>query len=86
VSSKGQLTVEATSSSAAAAERAVGTAARRRPSVTLTVYDSAGKLIGTLKNGKKGRYKGRFKLKTRPDRITVRSSRGGAATRAVSGG
>jgi hypothetical protein len=62
---KGELRVEASSSSSSA---------------TLKVYVSAtDELIGTLSGGK-----GQFSWPTNPQNITVRSSLGGSATRAVS--
>jgi hypothetical protein len=51
---------------------------------TLTVYVSAtNTLIGTLSNDGGGRYRGEFDWPTNPQNITVRSSLGGSATRAV---
>ncbi|MGB7923166.1 MAG: hypothetical protein WCF57_07975 [Pyrinomonadaceae bacterium] len=44
---------------------------------------STGALIGTL-SGSGGRYSGQFSVSTNPQNITVRSSLGGSATRAVS--
>jgi hypothetical protein len=53
-------------------------------SATLTATVSAtGQLIGTLTNDGGGRYSGRFTWSTNPQNITVRSSLGGSATRAV---
>ena len=64
-----ELRVEATSSNANA---------------TLTVYvTSTNTLIGTLRNEGGGRYRGDFSWSTNPQNITVRSSLGGQATRAV---
>ena len=64
-----RLRIEATSTSASA---------------TLTAYVSAtGQLIGTLTNDGGGRYSGRFTWPTNPQNVTVRSSLGGSATRAV---
>jgi len=66
---KGQLSVEATSTSATA---------------TLQVYvSSSGALIGTLSNAGGGRYRGQFALASNPQTITVKSSLGGSATKAV---
>jgi hypothetical protein len=52
---------------------------------TLTVYDwKTKKAIGKLKrSGKKGPYTGTFQLPKKPERISVRSSRGGGATKEV---
>jgi hypothetical protein len=67
--SKRALRVEATSS---------------RSNVTLQVFvTSSGQLIGTLANNGGGRYGGQFNVSTNPQRITVRSSLGGQATRSV---
>jgi hypothetical protein len=67
-SSKRELRVEATGSNASA---------------TLKVYVTAtGALIGTLMNSG-GKYAGQFAWSTNPQNITVRSSLGGTATRAV---
>lgn len=64
-----QLRVEATGSNASA---------------TLTVYvTSTNALIGTLRNEGGGRYRGDFSWPTNPQHITVRSSLGGSASRAV---
>jgi hypothetical protein len=64
-----QLRVEATSSNASA---------------TLRVYvTSTNTLIGTLRNEGGGRYRGDFSVSSNPQNITVRSSLGGSATRAV---
>jgi hypothetical protein len=64
-----QLRVEATSSNASA---------------TLQVYVTAtNTLIGTLRNEGGGRYRGDFSWSSNPQNITVRSSLGGSATRAV---
>jgi hypothetical protein len=64
-----QLRVEATSSNASA---------------TLQVYvSSTNTLIGTLRNEGGGRYRGEFSLSSNPQNITVRSSLGGSATKAV---
>ncbi|MFN3648935.1 MAG: PQQ-binding-like beta-propeller repeat protein [Armatimonadota bacterium] len=77
-----QLTVEATSTAA----DGLAAAARRLRKPALTVYDTrTGKAIGKLKHVRKNEYRGRFKVRIRPDRVTVRSSRGGASTRVVSG-
>jgi hypothetical protein len=68
-SSKRVLRVEATSTSSNA---------------TLQVFVSAtGQLIGTLSNSGGGQYRGQFNSATNPQNITVRSSLGGVATRAV---
>jgi hypothetical protein len=64
-----QLRVEATSSNSSA---------------TLNVYvTSTSTLIGSLRNEGGGRYRGDFSLSSNPQNITVRSSLGGSATRAV---
>jgi len=68
-SSKRRLRVEATSS---------------RSNATLQVFvTSSGQLIGTLTNNGGGRFGGEFNWATNPQRITVRSSFGGQATRSV---
>jgi hypothetical protein len=68
-SSKRTLRVEATST---------------RSNATLQVFvTSSGQLIGTLTNNGGGRYGGQFSWSTNPQRITVRSSFGGQATRTV---
>lgn len=68
-SSKRELRVEATSSSASA---------------TLKVYVTAtNQLIGTLSNNGGGRYARQFTWSSNPQNITVRSSLGGSATKAV---
>ena len=55
-----------------------------RSSATLTAYvTSTGQRIGTLNNEGGGRYRGEFTWPTNPQNITVRSSLGGSATRAV---
>ena len=52
-------------------------------SATLQVFNSgSGALIGTL-SGSGGQYRGEFSVSTNPQNITVRSSLGGVATRAV---
>jgi|GEM_PF-5818737 len=67
--SKRQLRVEATSSVA---------------NVTLSVYvTSTGQFIGTLTRSGNGRYSGTLGWPSNPVNITVRSSQGGTATRAV---
>jgi hypothetical protein len=67
--SKHQLNVQATSSSNAA---------------TLSVYvTGTGQLIGTLSNNGGGKYSGKLSWPTNPQNITVRSSLGGSATKAV---
>lgn len=64
-----ELRVEATSTNANA---------------TLQVFVTAtDQLIGTLRNDGGGRYSGTFSWPTNPQNITVRSSLGGSATRAV---
>lgn len=69
-SSKRTLSVEASSS---------------RSNATLQVFvTSTGQLLGTLTN-KNGKYDGSFNVATNPQNITVRSSLGGSATKAVSG-
>jgi hypothetical protein len=66
---KGILRVEATST---------------RSTATLQVFVTAtGQLIGTLSNNGGGQYRGEFSTPTNPQNITVRSSLGGVATRAV---
>lgn len=68
-SSKRTLSIEASSS---------------RSNATLQVFvTSTGQLLGTLTN-KNGKYDGSFNVTTNPQNITVRSSLGGSATRAVS--
>jgi hypothetical protein len=67
--SKRELRVNATSTSGSAVLRAYVT--------------STGALIGTLTNDGGGRYSGRFSWPTNPQNITVRSSLGGSAGRAV---
>ncbi|MBV8857520.1 MAG: hypothetical protein JOZ02_11365 [Acidobacteria bacterium] len=53
-------------------------------SATLKCYvTSTNVLIGTLQNDGGGRYSGKFAGQTNPQNITVRSSAGGAASRAV---
>jgi hypothetical protein len=67
--SKRELRVEATSTSSNA---------------TLTVSVTAsGSVIGVLGNDGGGRYRGEFAWSVNPQNITVRSSLGGVATRAV---
>ncbi len=67
--SKQQLSVQVTSTSATA---------------TLKAYVTAtGMFIGTLKNNGGGRYGGQFKWASNPQNITVKSSLGGSATKAV---
>lgn len=66
---KRELRVEATSNNSSA--------------VLKCYVTSTGALIGTL-SGSGGRYSGQFSLSTNPQNITVRSSLGGSATRAVS--
>jgi hypothetical protein len=68
-SGKRILRVEATSTSSSA---------------TLRVFNTAsGVLIGTLGNSGGGQYRGEFSVSTNPQNVTVRSSLGGSATRAV---
>jgi hypothetical protein len=51
---------------------------------TLTAYvTSTNTLIGTLENRGDGSYRGTFKWPTNPQNVTVRSSSGGADSRAV---
>jgi hypothetical protein len=71
VSSKRTLSVEASSS---------------RSNATLQVFvTSTGQLLGTLTNkGGSGKFTGQFDVAANPQNITVRSSLGGSATRAVS--
>ena len=67
--SSGRLRVEATSTSSSA---------------TLTVFvTSTNVRIGVLQNDGGGRYRGEFNLSSNPQNITVRSSLGGSASRAV---
>lgn len=69
VSSKRELSVEATSTNASA---------------TLTVSAAAtGQVIGVLSNRGGGRFDGTFSVATNPQTIVVKSSRGGSASRAV---
>jgi hypothetical protein len=64
-----KLLVQATSTSATA---------------TLKVYVTAtGQIIGTLKNNGGGKYSGQFSWPSNPQSITVRSSLGGSAAKAV---
>jgi hypothetical protein len=68
-SGKRTLKVEATSS---------------RSDATLQVFvTSTGQLLGTLTNGGGGKFSGQLSSATNPQNITVRSDRGGSATRAV---
>ncbi len=64
-----ELRIEATSSSSNAVMRAYVT--------------STNQLIGTLSNRGDGRYEGRFTWPSNPQNVTVRSSLGGSASRAV---
>ena len=58
-------------------------AASTSASATLTAYvTSSGQLIGTLSN-LGGKYSGQFAWPTNPGSVTVRSSQGGSASRAV---
>jgi hypothetical protein len=68
-SSKRVLRVEATSNNANAVLRCYVT--------------STGALIGTLTNTGGGRYRGELSWSSNPQNVTVRSSLGGSATRAV---
>jgi hypothetical protein len=68
-SDKRELRVEATSSNSSAVLRCY--------------VSSTGALIGTLTNEGGGRYRGQFSWPSNPQNITVRSSLGGSATRAV---
>jgi hypothetical protein len=53
-------------------------------SAVLRCYvSSTGALIGTLTNEGGGRYRGQFSWSSNPQNVTVRSSLGGSATRAV---
>jgi hypothetical protein len=55
-----------------------------RTNATLQVFvTSNGQLIGTLTNNGGGKYGGELNWSVNPQNITVRSSFGGAATRAV---
>ena len=67
--SKKTLRVDATSTNASAVLRAYVT--------------STGALIGTLKNSGGGRHTGQFTWPSNPQNVTVRSSLGGSASRAV---
>jgi hypothetical protein len=59
-------------------------AASTSSSAVLRVYvTSTNQLIGTLSNNGGGRYGGQFAWSSNPQNITVRSSQGGSATRAV---
>jgi hypothetical protein len=64
-----ELRLEATSTNAGAVLRAYVTATNQ--------------LIGTLTNKGGGRYEGRFTWPSNPQNVTVRSSLGGSAARAV---
>jgi hypothetical protein len=67
--SRRELRVEATSTSGSA---------------TLRVFvTGTNQLIGTLTNQGGGKYSGRFSWPSNPQKVTVRSSLGGSATRAV---
>jgi photosystem II stability/assembly factor-like uncharacterized protein len=68
-SSKRQLSVQATSTKTTAALKAYVT--------------SSGALIGTLANNGGGRYSATFAVSTNPQNITVKSSNGGTASKAV---
>ncbi|HVG30465.1 MAG TPA: FG-GAP-like repeat-containing protein [Pyrinomonadaceae bacterium] len=68
-SAKRSLRVEATST---------------RSTATLQVFvTSTGQLIGTLTNSGGGKYAGQFSVSSNPGSITVKSSLGGSATRAL---
>ena len=69
--SGGRLKIEATSTSSSATLRAYVT--------------SSDALIGTLTNDGGGRYRADFNWPSNPLNITLRSSLGGSANRAVSG-
>jgi hypothetical protein len=59
-------------------------AASTRADARLQVFvTSTGQLVGTLTNNGGGRFSGQFSLSVNPQSITVRSSLGGQATRAV---
>ena len=59
-------------------------AASTRADARLQVFvTSTGQLVGTLTNNGGGRFSGQFNLSANPQSITVRSSLGGQATRAV---
>jgi hypothetical protein len=59
-------------------------AASTRADAKLQVFvTSTGQLVGTLTNNGGGRFSGQFTLSANPQSITVRSSLGGQATRAV---
>jgi hypothetical protein len=67
--SERELRVEATSTSASA---------------TLRVYvTSTGQLVGTMVNDGGGRYRGQFTWSSNPQNVTVKSTLGGSATKAV---
>lgn len=68
-SSKRELRVEVSDSSSTATLRAYVTA--------------TGALLGTLTNGGGGKYKGQFNSPSNPQNVTVRSSLGGSASKAV---
>jgi hypothetical protein len=54
-------------------------------SATLRAYvTSTNALIGTLSNSGGGRYKGQFNVTSNPQNVTIKSSLGGSASRAVS--
>lgn len=69
VTSKRELRVEVSDSSSTATLRAYVT--------------STGALIGTLSNSGGGKYKAQFTVSTNPQNVTVRSSLGGSASKAV---
>ena len=61
-----------------------GAATSTSSTATLQVFNTGtGALIGTLGNSGGGQYRGEFSVATNPQNITVRSSLGGSATRAV---
>ena len=68
-SSKRELRVEVSDTSSTATLRAYVT--------------STGALIGTLSNNGGGKYKGQFNVSTNPQNVTVKSSLGGSASKAV---
>jgi hypothetical protein len=67
--SKRELRIEVSDSSSAATLRAYVTA--------------TGALIGTLSNNGGGKYRGQFAVTSNPQNVTVRSSLGGSASKAV---
>jgi hypothetical protein len=69
--------------SAANRELRIEATSTRSNAVLRAYVTSTNELIGTLSNNGGGRYEGRFTWPTNPQNITVRSSLGGSATRAV---